>query len=645
MFGVVLGAVLFAGLFGVPRAFRANVDRNEAERAAAQAVRELQNTNFALLALAPSAEALRDADLDALLANPELWQESDPNDPTVRIDARERIVAQAAELAGRVRTLDRKLEDRGITPSTPPELRLDSSGGLRSAITALDTAIKRNREVWQGAAASAKRAEQAMNNVAVAAYARGAVELADAGLRLAEAQAARSDMELALGDLLQAAQDLCSAQIEADQLKVFDVAPVLSGLQADLEETAKAQKAADELVAQLQAQHQQAGSELAAVREKLRQRQAERMALEEKSFTPGDQASFDEYRRQYQALSTGGQDSLVELQRREQLLSSGGFPDAHIEDDNFESGAVTGGEPLVGVETLARRLEGAREVAARWELGRKAIEEQIARVKQRNDGIQQDLARYAARVRELREALDKRRERAAAAYQAAFDKEGAAITAAQAAAQAFARVGTAVGAWKSAARELRSQSDSSNKNDRLAMILRDSAAENIGPSAEAEALMTAGRAFALRVAGITTYLTAMERVRELAPDFSFDAAATQTELTTAQTTATTELERAVSTLTRLADANAPTSWIHQALLAYMYHILGHINPDKEQLYFAQAAQRIAQAVRGKERSPYLAEHVVFLEHLGAGAPGQNGSGETTPPADADDAAPPAGNGG
>jgi len=592
LFGLVLGGGLFVLMLVGPLLNNVGADRRAARRAAAEAGMELRNVDLGLIAmqergLAP-VEALRSADFDALLGNAALWQEPDPNDPTVKGDARERVGMDAA--------------------------------GLRRAADALQAAIQSQRERLQQAEAGVQRAVDASAEVSSPHYLRGAIELARAGLRLAEVHRLRAAVDAALAQLVLCAQDVRAAQIEVDQLSGFDAAPVLSTLEANLAEVSAARKAADARVTELSAAVERTRAELQAVREALSRRQAELRQLEERGFELGDAASFASYRDHYLSIATQGPDSLTALQAREELLAHGGIPNAQVADDDFVAGEVSGGDPAPGLDTLERRLESAQEVARRLGRAGESIESQIAQVKSRGALVAQELERYRATLREQRQRLDQLRGAAAEAARLAFEKEAEALRSAQAAAQAFSRSAAAETSWRRAARDLKNEKDTASKNMRLALINNDRAVEDLGPAAEAEALLAAARAFASRVNGLTSYLAAMERVRELVPDFSFDAAATQTELTTAQQTATTELERAVSPLTRLADAAGPTSWIHQALLGYLYHALAHINPDQEQVYLAQATQRLGQALQGKERSPYLAPHATLLEILKADQP-------------------------
>jgi hypothetical protein len=627
--GVVIGGVLVIAMLALPRLFNAGATAAGAREQARKAADDLHATGIDLLAMQDqlSLERLKGADLDALVNDSALWQEPDANDPTVKTDAKERVNAQLAEIAGRLRAADAKHKNRGVAAREVPSLRLDASG-LRTAIQTLDAAVKEQRELLKSAAAEAQQAAQADGGVPAAHYMRGAVELVEAGLLLAEARERRSELEKHLLKLVQIAQDLHRAQIETDQLKTFDAAPILTALEADLNEISESQKTADNETAAMTSRVEQARGDLQTVRDRLQQRQAELLELETKGFTAGDQESFDAYRRQYLAISLEGEDSLMKLQEREQLLSSGGLPDATVAGDDFENGPVVGGEPVTGLEQLERRLEAAKDNSARWAGARKALDEQVAFINARNEAVQADLTRYTARVRSLREELDKQRDLVSSAAEAASDQELDAIRKAQSAGQAFARAGTAIAGWRREARELKSEKDSANKNERLNAIVRDTSAEDTGPLAEAEALLTAGRAFALRVDGLITYMAVMERVKELVPDFSFDAAASQEELKTAQATATNELEKAVSTYAKLADGNAPTVWVHQALLGYLNHLLARIDSEKEELYLNQARQRLNQAVQGRQNSPYLVKHVAFLEQLAGSS--SSGTPQTQP---------------
>ncbi|NUQ49012.1 MAG: hypothetical protein HUU27_03720, partial [Phycisphaerae bacterium] len=130
LFGLVLGGGLFVLMLVGPLLNNVGADRRAARRAAAEAGMELRNVDLGLIAmqergLAP-VEALRSADFDALLGNAALWQEPDPNDPTVKGDARERVGMDAA--------------------------------GLRRAADALQAAIQSQRERLQQAEAGVQRA-------------------------------------------------------------------------------------------------------------------------------------------------------------------------------------------------------------------------------------------------------------------------------------------------------------------------------------------------------------------------------------------------------------------------------------------------------------------------------------------------------
>ncbi len=604
--GIVLGGLIIAGSFVVPRVLRSSaaVAASTARQGAEQARHRLASFDLDLgqLARHVDVEQIKQADLEQLLSDPDVQTRLD----AVRSDLEKVVRAAQAE--------DRRLAERGVSPS---ELRPMATGAaaVRSAADTLAASVRENQNLLRSALEAAREAADADRGVAVANHAVGMIELARAADELTQAANLRIELEAALADLFSVASRLQNVRSELDQCEAYDVAPALEQLAAESEKAAAALQAAQQRRDELSARVTQLEGELAQVRSELDQARRELLELERAGFTPGDDDSFESYRQRYRELS----DRLARAQEREQLLRFGGLKGVTFEQDDAAEGAATGGEPVEGIDSLRLQLDAATDNAARWQGAREALDQQAAFTRSGAELVAETRTRLAAQAKELQTQLDAAKARVVELASQGFERESAVLSAARQAEDAFGRAGSAASNWVSQAQTLRREKDTKNQNERLAMITRDSYVQLIGPTGQAEAQMLAGHAFAMRIAALDSTLRQMTRITEMVPGFAFDAAETQQLLATAREEGMTTLNKALAVYQRLAGQQGPTTWVFQASLGYAYALMAQVDPAQAESYRAQMLQWVGQAVTGREQWPYLQWHVAVLRQLGGGA--------------------------
>lgn len=624
--GALLSAVLLLGICFVPGLLTPRAAALAAQRQAEQARRELEayNQRLALLGGRIDAAALKQAD-HAKLA------EAAPAEV-------ERIARAITESIARARQIDQKNRPRGMPAAELPSISA-SAAGIRTALGALEAALRENQGLLTQAASSIRAAEAAAREAAAVAYVKGMVELARGSERAAEARRRRDDLETELAAVVRLAQEIGAVRAEMEQAAGFDVDGILAGLEADLKEVQAARAEAEAAAAALQQRVGEVQTRLADLRQKLKTGRDELLRLEQSGFTAGDDASFEAYRQRYEQLSQ----ALKEWQQEEQLLAQGGLREARIEGDDLLEGELRGGEAVEGLEELQRRLEVATEAAARWGRGVESLKERMEAVTARGQAARKDRDRHAERLGALQRELDQHKAAALELAQAAAERESEALAAARAAEKAFADAGSAISAWMSRARALQTEKDAARKNERLKSIVGDQYAPLIGPAAEAQARVLAARVLAGRAASLASLIRSLDLAARLVPDFSFERAERQQELTTAQEEGLRALRAAGDSLGKAAGAGLPTRWIYQAARAYVNHLMAFVDPPRAAEYRAEAANIMREAVARQERSPYLARHVAFLRYLGGAEEAQPPAGEQAGP-EGEGATPPAGDG-
>jgi hypothetical protein len=103
---------------------------------------------------------------------------------------------------------------------------------------------------------------------------------------------------------------------------------------------------------------------------------------------------------------------------------------------------------------------------------------------------------------------------------------------------------------------------------------------------------------------------------EMHPGTSFDTKKFDDDLKAALDAANDTLKKAEEIYKKLDGKAKPyAKYIPEMSLAVVYDLLARIKPDEASTYLAEAARVAGDAVKGREKSPYLSEHLLFQRHL------------------------------
>ena len=540
--GLGLAVVIIAAAFVVPRLPSARRTAHQAQEQAALAQRELARVNIGLARLEGLADtaALKDADLDTLVSQieEELRKVSSTSS---------RLIQEADRLAA-----VHGLPQPGLQPLSA------SAAGVRRAATEFDTSVRDNQALLKTAIADAQAAAAIDAKELGVSQVLGLAQYLKAALLLGEAEQLRSQQAAKQAELLALGAEWNLARGQADHFRGLDVAPILSGLQSDVAELVALREAAtsglgglEQDVTEREQELAQVETEMAAAREKM-------LALERAGFTAGDDASFNAYRTAYLELS----ETLRHLQEQEQELRFGGLHGAELVGTNPATAEIQGGEPVVGLIELQRRLAIAQERAERSTNANKSLEDHVQYLVDSGRQAQTETARYEERLTELEAQQKTVNDEIIDLAARALAKEDEALRAAQAAAQAFATAQSGAQAWMSAAQQLQRERDEQRKNERLRMLIGDPYIEQFARSAEAAARVLAGRVHVQRATSMRELIADRQLMSELNPSFPFKPDPLQTVLDQAK-------EAGLDTLTKACDAytqihgklsGQPTQW-------------------------------------------------------------------------------------
>ncbi len=499
-------------------------------------------------------ERLKEADFDKLVER-----------------AQEALAKLSDESNRRVEGMKRRDRDSGmpagdLRPFTP------SSAGVRSAVSSFEGFLRENRKLLDDALRSSRSASEADRNALGVGQVAGTVKLAQAEKLLAEARWSRSQLVAAQTRALAAAGEWAAVRAERDHYAGLEVTRIRSDLNADLEEIETAQQQTQAQVDELARAVTDREQALARLRAELEDVRTQRLNMEEMGFTVGDDASFEAYRQQYLQLAQ----RLRDLQDQEQLLAVGGVQGGRLVGESLLEGEIEGGETVVGLNELQRRLAIAEDKLARYTRGRKALQDQISLVSTVGDESQAREEQYAARLETLTAAVDRIREEMAELAGQASQREDAALGAAREAVAALKLGTAAVDRWIGDARSLQQRSDPQRGNERLSRIVGDGAAPDFAASSEAQAKMLIGRIQTERVLGLAGYLDTLARIAELTGG-TLEPGTLQEQFNTARDEAVGTLNEARDMYERLAQKQTDTSWVHRASLAVLYHLLWQVD--------------------------------------------------------------------
>jgi len=430
----------------------------------------------------------------------------------------------------------------------------------------------------------------------------------------AEAVALRTQQVRAAARLVALAEEWAQARGFLAHYRGLDVAPILARLTTDLEELSALRAQARDQLAALTERTRAAEEALAAAEQALAAARAELLQVEEQGFRAGDDASFEAYRQRYLALTA----RLSELQQREQELRYGGLRGATFVGDDLAAAEIAGGETVVGVEELQRKLATAAERARRLEGAHLSLEDRMQTVTEMGRQAESEAERYQKRVNELAAEQKTAAEAVIALAKQAEELESRALQSAEAAARAFRQSHTAVEAFIRAARTARSERDPQGRNARLRAITQAPYLAQHAQSAEAAAHMLAARIQAQRVDACRQIMADMRLVAEINSEFAqaFDPAPLKTIVETARPAGLDALEKARTIYEHLSADPAATAWVSQAALAAAYHLTARLDAANAAVHLSRTADLIQKAVDKRELSPYVQELVAFRDHMG-----------------------------
>lgn len=603
---VGVGLALLIILAGLLAPVLRNPGRKRAEKAQELALlseRELARSSLTLTRLASLSEM------------PELQQPAEL--ATAAAAASQQLREISEEYARLARTAQELAEKDGLpTPIFVP-LTVDAAG-LQRAWSDFLAEMKANDALLKAALNDAQAGVQQDGGAVGVAQALGMVEYVQAADRLVEAQGLRARQAAAQARLLDVGSRWKLAQGRLDYFRGLDAAPILAQLRTQLDELGAMREDGAAAAADLSAQVAQRQQELTQAEQALQEATANLRALEEQGFPAGDDQAFSAYRQRYLQLSQ----RVREFQIQEQELRYGGRRGAELVGEDPATASVQGGETVVGLEELQRRLTTAQERARRLDSANLSLEDHIRYVTESGRQAQGEIARYQGRLRELEAAQKTIIEEIQALAAEAFNKEAEALQAAEKSIAAFGQAQRAAQAWIQTARDLQRDKDPNRKNLRLMLVTRDPYFEHVSRSAEAAARVLAAQICAQRVESNQRLIDDMRVFVGMYtdPKFSFDPSTFQTHLDTARQTGLRTLEEARLIYAGISErlSNQPTLWVPLAGLAAVHHLMARIDPSQATTQLAEALKFIGQALEKREQSPYLRPLLPFRAHLAAG---------------------------
>ena len=518
-----------------------------------------------------------------------------------------RLVRVAQELAEK---------DDLPTPTLVP-LTVDVAG-LQRACKEFQAHIEANDALLKAAVTNAQAAVGQEGGAVGVAQALGMAEYVRAAGRLLEAQGLRTRQTAAQARLLDIGSQWKLAQGHLDYFRGLDVAPILAQLRTQLDELSAMREDGAAAAADLSAQVAQRQQELSQAEQALQTATANLRALEKQGFPAGDDQAFSAYRQRYRQVSQ----QVRELQIQEQELRYGGRRGAELVGEDPATASVQGGETIVGLEELQRRLTTAQERARRLDSANLSLEDHLRYVTESGRQAQGEIARYQGRLRELEAAQKTIIEEVQALAAEAFNQEAEALQAAEKSIAAFGQAQRAAQAWIQAARDLQREKDPNRKNPRLMLVTRDPYCEQVSRSAEAAARVLAAQICAQRVESSQRLIDDMRVFVGMYtdPKFSFDPSTFQTYVDTARQTGLRTLEEARLIYAGISEklSNQPTVWVSLAGLAAVHHLMARIDPSQAATQLVEALKFIGQALEKREQFPYLRSLLPFRAHLAAG---------------------------
>ena len=593
LIGFVLGIALIAAMVVLPR-WRSVTPAAErsAVATAAQARLELHRAQQVL----PGAE------------------ESIPTDSAALEQAIEASSEQLQKIASGYqqaqRTAREQAEATGREAAPLPNLSADA-GAIERVMTAAEAGLRENRTRIDNAIRDARDASQTDGEALGVAQVLGTAQYALAAQLLSEAEALRTELADVLAQLLNAFAESRRVSGLAEYYRDLEVAPIVAELRDELTQQGTIRAQADADVAALATAVEEREKSLADAEARLAGARQELLAVEDRGFNAGDEASFAEYRDAYQSATA----TVRARQAVVDLLRSGGRRDATWDSDDPIEGQIVDGEAVLGLDELRRRHALASTLAERQQLREESLKERIEFLTKLDDGARKDASRYANQVTELQETERALVDEVQKLAQSAADKESEALRAADAAIRAFGQSQRSVDTWVREAQEAQRERDPDRKNARLTAIVQSEYLGQFGKSAEGAARLLAGRIYVLRTLSNKRLLRDLRQIAATHPDFEIDTAPYESQLESARQEGLDTLQKAQQIFEGLGRGAAKTAWVPQLSQSAVHHLLAQLDDTQAQAQLTDAIALATDALDKRESFPYVHDFLAYRRHL------------------------------
>jgi hypothetical protein len=531
-------------------------------------------------------------------------------------DELEELRGTYAEELGRLQrqAAEHGLSLEGATPLAP------TASGVQVAVREFNEAAAANEQLLAATLKNAREAVSTDREALGVAQVQGMAEYAQAVILALESKRLRMEQRAAQARLLKTAAEWKETRGYLDHYRALDAEPVRAQLEADLADIASRRAEADETLAALEAQVAEQGRMLSGAEAGLAEATQALRDLEAGGFEAGNDAAFEAYRAQYRALAQ----RVAQLDQRVQELRYGGRRGAVLVGDDPQAATLQGGEAIVGLERLERERANAEDRARRLRRANESLDQQMGFLDDAGTRADEMQTHYRAQLAALEADLKQIYEESIDQLVAeATAKESEALQLAQRSVQSFGQATRAAESYVRAVRQLQSEQDPEQQNERLQLILQDKTFEQSPRSAEAAARLLMGRVQAQRISALEALRADLLLLGEIRPGAPLPPADIQTQIDDARTAGMENLEQAATLYSSVADrlASENTQWVPLAGLAAVHHLMSRVDDaGQAAAHLADALDFIRQAVAEREQFPYAAAYVDFRDHLSGAGP-------------------------
>lgn len=595
---VILGAVAAASLF-VPRLFPTQAAVNSSAASDAElARRELSHYSPELPQLAElvSQDQLKQADLQTL---------ADKYQQTFT-DAQQQM--REAQSAAQAR--DRKA---GVA-SGKYDVPNATGSGLKSAVDGFGRLVQLNEKLYKDSLSLAKNAAQNNKQVVGVSNVLGMAEYTHAVQAQIRADDLMSQLDRQYSDVLSVASDWATTNALAERYAVeSDVKTSVDTLKKDVADVTAQHDEAAAKVAELTKAVADREQQLATVRADLAKSREALSKIDQKGFTPGDDASFAAYRDQYLKESENAR----VLQEREQMLADGAIQGASLDEDAMIEGELVGGEAVLGQSELQRRLEIAKDREARLAKGVESLSSHVAFVEQAGAGASKLNQEIAAQAAKFRADLDAKLKKLDELVEAANNAQDEAAKAADSAARAFRDGQSAMDGMISEVRRTQQEHDPNRQNERLKRVLDDQFLPQIAATAEAAAKLLGARVHLQRYNAAQRHDAYVAQLDQIGVKVALDKEK-QTALIDGERDAAAKLlDEAANGFEKATKGPGAVAWIPQSSLAIAYYLRAEIDPSQAASHRTRALEELTKVLEKREQAAALATQVRLRDHITA----------------------------